>query len=206
MVTPTLKSALAGACEVLETSAGYALVAVAIYAVIFIDITGGGCLWDTVGHLRASSQEEVESADAIRVIKVHTPAVADKVSEDRILAVFDAAPPEGAVAAVYQAPDALMRPSERPAAAFTDVPADPKSGKAWKIGLQSELRHFTVYGRGEQTTSVSKSGGGVSVRAANAPATGLAARAKTEPVARPGVGSRLSSGALSASGASRNAR
>jgi len=80
------------------------------------------------------------------------------------------------------------------------------------FGIQGALRRFTVYGDGEQTTSASMNVGapGGSVASAPAPAVapteGSAAQATAAVAARAGVGSRLSRGALSASGSSRNVR
>jgi hypothetical protein len=208
-MTAKVKSVLTVASEAIETAAGFALVAVGIYAAIFVDVTGSGSLWKTMHHIKEVSQEGLESPNATRVMKVPTQPAVEKVHEDRMLAVFDSPAPEGTVAAVYQAPDAT---TQRPAAAFTDTPADPNSGKTWKRGLEGQLRNFTVYGNGEQTTSASMSGGGVSARASgvSAPAVasagGSAARAETAAAARPGMGTHLSRGALSASDSSRNVR
>ncbi len=206
-MTAKVKSALVVASEMVETAAGYALVAVGIYAALFVDITGGGSLWKMMRHMQASSTEGLESPNATRVVKVPTQASEEKVHEDRILAVFDAAPPEGTVAAVYQASDAT---GQRPEAAFTDTPADPRSGKSWKRGIKGELRQFTVYGKGDQTTSASLAGGVATTHAAPvaAPAAteGSPAHAETAAESRPGMSSRMSRGALSASDSSRNVR
>ncbi|MCM2303910.1 MAG: hypothetical protein NDJ72_04360 [Elusimicrobia bacterium] len=206
-MTAKVKPVLTVLSEALETAAGYALVALGIYAAVFVDLTGGGSLWQTMRHYKQTSQEGIESPNATRVIKVPTQAVEQKVHEDRMLAVFDEEPP-AEVAAVYQAPE---KAGQRPAAAFTDTPADPTSGKTWKRSLKGELRNFTVYGKGDQTTSASMSvaaapGGYDSpALAASAPAES-AARAQTEAAARPGVGSRMSRGALAASETTRNVR
>ncbi|MBI2384609.1 MAG: hypothetical protein HYV14_01220 [Elusimicrobia bacterium] len=206
-MTAKVKSVLTVVSEALETAAGYALVAVGIYAAIFVDMTGGGSLWNTLRHFQATSREGIESPNATRVIKVPTQVVEEKVHEDRILAVFDDASPATEVAAVYEAPESA---ASRPSAAFTDTPADPKSGKTWKKGIKGELRNFTVYGKGDQTTSAAMPVG-TAVRddtpaVAATAAAGSAARAATEAAARPGVGSRLSRGALAASETSRNVR
>jgi len=206
-MTAKVKSVLTVVSEAVETAAGYALVAVGIYAALFVDMTGGGSLWNTLRHFQATSQEGIESPNATRVIKVPTQAVAEKVHEDRMLAVFDDAPPPTEVAAVYEAPESA---ASRPSAAFTDTPADPKSGKTWKKGIKGELRNFTVYGKGDQTTTAAMTLGTAahddSPAVAAAASAGSAARANTEAAARPGVGSRLSRGALSASETSRNVR
>lgn len=208
-MTAKVKSALTVLSEALETAAGYALVAVGIYAAIFVDMTGGGSLWKTMRHMQATAHEGLESPNATRVIKVPTQAIAEKVHEDRILAVFDEAPPDGMVTALYQVPGSGNR---RPEAAFTDTPAEPTTGKTWKRGIKGELRNFTVYGNGDQTTSATANGGGATSRAAVAEARPVAAaaespaRAETAAAARPGMSSRLSRGALAASETSRNVR
>ena len=206
-MTAKVKSVLTVVSEAFETAAGYALVAVGIYAALFVDMTGGGSLWNTLRHFQATSQEGIESPNATRVIKVPTQAVAEKVHEDRMLAVFDDAPPATEVAAVYEAPESA---ASRPSAAFTDTPADPKSGKTWKRGIKGELRNFTVYGKGDQTSTAAMTLGPAahddSPAVAAAATTGSAARANTEAAARPGVGSRLSRGSLAASETSRNIR
>jgi hypothetical protein len=207
-MTAKVKSVLTVASEAVETAAGYALVAVGLYAVLFVDMTGGGSLWKNLHHIHEVSQEGLESPNATRVVKVATLPTVEKVHEDRMMAVFDEPAPTGTVAAVYQAPDAT---GQRPSAALTDTPADPSSGKTWKRGLKGELRTFTVYGNGQQTTSASASVG-TSVRAAavSAPAVasaeGSPARSDTATAARPGMGSRLSRGGLSESETSRNIR
>lgn len=207
-MTAKVKSVLTVASEVFETVAGYALVAVGIYAALFVDVTGGGSLWKSLNHIQEVSSEGVQSPNATRVIKVPTQAIETKVHEDRILAVFDEPEPEGMVAAVYQAPDAS---GQRPSAALTDTPAEPTSGKSWKKGLKGELRNFTVYGKGEEATVASMAAGSSLPKAAArepavAVAAGSAAHAHTEAASRPGMSSRLSRGALSASETSRNVR
>jgi hypothetical protein len=207
-MTAKVKSALTVVSEALETAAGYALVAVGLYAAVFVDMTGGGSLWKTMRHYQSTAQEGLESPNATRVVKVPTQAVEEKAHEDRMLAVFDS-PPPAEVAAVFQAPEAA---GQRPEAAFTDVPADPNSGKTWKRGLKGELRNFTVYGTGDQTTTAVMNAAAPAHRADDSPAysaasaAGSAARAPTEAAARPGVGSRLSRGALAASETTRNVR
>ncbi len=203
-MTAKVKSMLTIVSEVVETAAGYAFLAVGIYSALFIDISGNGSLWNTLRHLQDGGSETAAAPNATRVIKVPTQVVAGKAHEDRILAVFDSAPPVD-VAAVYQAPE---NAAGRPEAAFTDTPADPEAGKSWKVGLKGELRNFTVYGKGDQTTSAAAA---APVKAAPASqtvaaASGSAAHAAAESAARPGMGSRLSRGALAASDSSRNIR
>jgi hypothetical protein len=206
-MTAKAKSVLSVAGEALETAAGYALIAVALYAALFVDFTGGGSLWKTMGYLHETAQEGLESPNATRVVKVATQAPEEKAHEDRILAVFDTGPKEQIAAAVYQAPDAT---NQRPSAALTDTPADPKAGKSWKRGLTGELRNFTVYGAGQQTTSASLPQASAASQAGSASAKGAGAApqhaSEAAVVARPGLGSRMSSGGMASSDASRNVR
>lgn len=207
-MTAKVKSVLTVASEAVETAAGYALIAVGLYAALFVDVTGNGSLWKSMHTIQETSSESVSSPNATRVVKVPTQAVVEKEYEDRMLAVFDEAPPATEIAAVYPAPE---KSGQRPSAAFTDTPADPKSGKSWKKGIKGELRNFTVYGKGEQTSATSmKSGASLpdpyEPELAVAPTPGSAAHTETASASRPGVGSRLSRGALSASESSRNVR
>jgi len=208
-MTAKVKSVLSVAGEAVETAAGYALLAVGIYTAVFVDLTGGGSLWNILHHVQTTAQEGIVLPNATRVIKVPVRHVEEKVHEDRMLAVFDAAPVATTVAAVYAAPDA---PEQRPSAALTDVPAEPTSGKSWKKGLRGELKRFTVYGKGEQTSSASVTAAAArseeSYEASRAvvAAAGTAAGADTTAASRPGMSSRMSRGALSASDTSRNIR
>lgn len=206
-MTAKVKSVLSVASDALETAAGYALLAVGIYAAVFVDLTGGGSLWSSLRHVKDSAQEGIVSPNATRVVKVAAQYSEEKVHEDRMMAIFDPAPSETIVAAVYPAPDAS---EQRPAAALTDTPAEPTSGKVWKKGLQGELQRFTVYGKGEQTSSASAAAAppAANYEAARAvvAVAGSAAGANTQAASRPGMGSRMSRGALSASDTSRNVR
>jgi len=206
-MTAKVKSMLTVVSEVVETAAGYAFLAVGIYSALFIDVTGNGSLWNTLRHLKDGGSETAAGPNATRVIKVPTQVVAGKAHEDRILAVFDEPQPADTVA-VYQAPESV---GERPEAAFTDTPADPDAGKTWKVGLKGELRNFTTYGKGDQTTSATASAPAATPALAPAAqtvvaASGSAGHAAAESAARPGMGSRLSRGALAASETSRNVR
>ncbi len=210
-MTAKVKSVLTVASEALETAAGYALVAVGLYAVLFVDMTGGGSLWNNLRHAKETAQEGLESPNATRVIKVPTQVSVERPHEDRMLAVFDNTPPATEVAAVYPTQEAV--PS-RPSSALTDTPADPTSGKTWKRSLKGEMRSFTVYGKGDETTSASMSSGGGSVHSAVAAAPAVAAAEGSAAVAgsaastgaRPGMSTHLSHGSLSGSETSRNVR
>ena len=207
-MTAKARTLLTIVSEAVETAAGYALVVVGICSAIFVDVTGNGSLWKSMHHFQTTAQESLQSPNATHVIKVPTQPLVEKVHEERMLAVFDEAPPSGTVAAVYQDPASA---GLRPSAAFTDTPSDPSSGKTWKRSLKGVLRNFTVYGTGEQSSSASAAGAaGSAPTSTSAPkvvaAAGSAARAETVAAARPGVGSHLSHGALAASDTSRNVR
>ncbi|MBI5247660.1 MAG: hypothetical protein HY923_10800 [Elusimicrobia bacterium] len=205
-MTAKVKSVMTVASEALESAAGYALLVIGIYTAVFVDVTGGGSLWNNMRHLKEDASAGIESPNAVRVIKVPVQAEAEPEHQDRILAVFDTQPKTGEVAAVYQPAEAGVT---RPSAAFTDTPADPNSGATWKRGIKGNMRTFTVYGKGEQTSSA------VASRSAAAPieptvaavaGTPASASATAPAAARPGMSSRLSRGALSASETSRNVR
>ena len=132
-MTAKARTVLTVISEVLETAAGYALVAVGIYSALFVDMTGSGSLWKTMHHFQDTVQEGVQSPNATRVIKVPTQPLVEKAHEDRMMAVFDDAPPSGTIAAVYESPESS---AHRPSAAFTDTPADPNSGKTWPSRLK----------------------------------------------------------------------
>ncbi len=208
-VASTGKAMLAVVAEVLETAVGYALIAAGFYAVLFVDLTGGGSLWRTMRHWQSDSSQRLEPPSAARVITVPALPLVAKSENERMMSFFDKEPTNGNFTALYPAPDAVSR---RPSVAFLDAPAEPKSGKTWKRGIRGSLRKFTVYGKGDQTTSATMSGGGAPAPEESAlarralAAEGSPARAETSSVARPGVGLRMSRGVLSASGASRNVR
>ncbi len=204
-MTAKAKSVLGVLSEAVETAAGYALVAVGLYAVIFVDMTGGGSLWNNMRHIK--EDQALESPNATRIIKVPVQATEEKQHEDRILAVFDEPNKSGEVAALYPTPESTPT---RPSAAMTDTPAEPTAGKTWKRSLKGEMRTFTVYGKGEQTSAAS-SKGGVSTQAeptqVQAVSESAAVAASAAPTAsRPGMGGHLSHGSLSGSETTRNIR
>ncbi len=203
-MTAKVKSVLVVVSEAVETAAGYALVAVGLYAVIFVDMTGGGSLWN---NLRNVKDEGRESPTATRVIKVPTQVREEKAHEDRILAVFDDPTPKTEVAAVHRAPDAV---EQRSSVELTDSPAEPGAAQSWKRSIKGEMRSFTVYGRGEQTTSASATASkyvaAESAATLAAPGAPAAASASAPAASRPGMGSRLTRGGVSSSDATRNVR
>lgn len=174
-----VKEAFRWLSEAVETACGWALFALTLYALIFVDLTGNGSAWNS---LRGVARE---AAPITRVsVQQH-----EANTGDRMLIASSAQEAPAPVAAA------------RPAAAMTDAPAEPAAKKDWKSHLAGKLRSFVVYGQGEQTTSASASmAPAASVSAAPAaPAAptpsvpGSAYRAGAAAAARPGIGTRVSS-------------
>lgn len=157
-----LREAVSWTSDAVETACGWALYVAVVYAVLFVDMGGRGNLWS---HLRAmwrESQPAVAEHEGVRVIKL-APEIApreDSFNYNYLSAEKDDGKARVAVNAV------------KPRMELTDVPADPGAKKDWKRGLQGELRRFTVYGHGSETTSASAS---VAARPAASPAGAPAA-------------------------------
>ncbi|MBI3564157.1 MAG: hypothetical protein HY079_03060 [Elusimicrobia bacterium] len=195
-MAPKVKEALSWVSEAVETAAGWAVVFVIAYALLFMDFNGNGRLVDT---FKAAAREALGMAPAPRQVAVRTrvvpvrPVDEARVAQDRMFAIPEVADQEirVPVAAADQ-----PRPSEQ----ITDAPADASAGGDWRKHLSTKLRTFTVYGRGETTSSASAAVQDAPASAAakaSAPtpaAPGSAARlgASTPPAARPGVSSRVS--------------
>lgn len=172
-----VKEVVRGISDALETVCGWALLALALYALVFMDLTGNGSAWNS---LRGVARE------AAPVARVAVLPQEEGSGRDRMLVASGG----------LEAPPA--RDSVRPAAAMTDAPAERAAKGDWKVPLTGKLRSFAVYGHGEQTTSASVS---VSPAASAAPAEpaaptasvpGSAYRAGVSAAARPGIGARVS--------------
>lgn len=211
-MAPKVRSVVSALSEALENAAGWALLAVGVYAALFVDMTGAGSLWSS---LRGLSGHAAVVEDAPRAVqKVTVPARdierADP-NQERFLVIEEPKDPNAVVTAQVPAPDAYQRRAE---AAYTDSPADPQAGKTWKKSLKGELRSFTVYGQGESRSSASASVGSSTSRQAPAAAQtssiaaagGSAARLGAASGSRPGIGSRLSGASGAASDSVRNVR
>lgn len=212
-MAPKVKSVVTILSDAVETAAGWALLAVGVYAALFIDVTGGGSLWNSLRGLSGHAVAVEEMPRAVQKVTVPAHDIErNDPNQERFLVIDTPEDRNGMITAQVPAPDAYAK---RPEAAYTDSPADPKAGKSWKKSLKGELRTFTTYGQGEQTTSASASAGrsaGVSSsRSSNAPvaiaaAGGSAAHLGAASGSRPGVGSRLSGASGAAADSVRNIR
>lgn len=198
-----VKSFLSSASEIIETAAGWALLAAGAYSILFVDITGGGSLWNSLRGIKGHSAERIPAS--YQVVKVDPRAKEGPSDQDRILTAFEE-PATEPVKASVPAPDSTVRPADT----LTDSPADPSAAdKDWKRSIKGELRSFTVYGRGEQA-SVSATMAEVPAQTqqpilatANSPAVkGLTSGA----AARPGTGTRVRAAATAAPDGVRNIR
>lgn len=183
-----LRQAADWTSEALETASGWALSLAIAYALLFVDIGGRGALFS---HIRSMLREgrpapAAAAYEGVRVIKLG-PAQERRAEGLQYSYVREESGEGQAVVAVAQ---------ERGVSALTDSPADPLAAKDWKRGLKSELRKFTVYGNGSQTTSAA-----VSVQPVAAPAetaasaaavatAGSAYRQGFDAAARPAIGAR----------------
>lgn len=194
-MAPKVKEAMGVVSDALETAAGWAIIALAVYGILFVDVTGNGRLWDAI---RGVAKDTVAVAPApkggvqMRVVPVRPPDMEVK-TQNHMLLVPEA--PEEELHVSVSAP-AAGAPDQ-----LTDAPADDHAGKDWRVGLQGNLRKFTVYGQGEEHSSASASAGSAPAAAAR---TTTASRAAATPVAagsayhlgstaeaRPGISSRV---------------
>lgn len=194
-MAPKVKEALSWLSEAAETAAGWATVALIAYALLFMDLNGNGRLVDTFS---AAAREALGLAPAPKPVAVQTrvvpvrPVDEAKVAQDRMFALPEESQQE---IRVPVAANDQPRPET-----LTDAPADASAGKDWRKHLSTQLRTFTVYGRGEQSSSASASatnaapGSAPSAAVPTPAAPGSAARlgSATPAVARPGVSSRAS--------------
>jgi len=177
-----LKEAARWFSDAIETACGWALLALTLYALIFMDLTGNGSAWNSLRGV---------ARDAAPVTRVSVVPHEDAGGRDRMLIASSGQEQSTPAAA------------QRPAAAMTDAPAERASKGDWKAHLTGKLRSFVVYGQGEQTTSASvsasPSSSGVGASSSQSPAAaptpavpGSAYRAGASAVARPGIGARVS--------------
>lgn len=194
-MAPKVKEAVGWISEAVETAAGWAIVAVALYGLLFVDMTGNGRLWDAI---RGVAQDSFSAKPAtrgdvaveVRRVPVRPPDMSVK-AQNRMLLIPEVPDREIDVAVVA---------SQQPAAAadrVTDAPADAHAGKDWRVHLKGELRRFTVYGQGEERSSASAavSQGPLATAVADSaptPATAASAyRVGSGAAARPGIGARV---------------
>ena len=189
------RSFMSALSDSLETAAGWAIAAILLYAIVFMDITGNGSLWSAARGLTEDKLKE-------KSFQVVTPASKEERGSAILVAGGLTAPvPEPAKAAL--APAAAPPAPARPEAAMTDSPADPDAaqGDSWKPKLKGDLRKFTVYGKGEQrsVTSAAPSGGVSAGAAAYSKPAGFPAAVDSPASrsagarARPGLSTRVQS-------------
>ena len=199
--------------DAFETACGWALCVVALYALLFANISGNGTLWDSLRGVFTDKAIPVPMNAAVEMRVVPMRPVDKMVTaQNRMLMVPDEPEKEFSVP--------VLAPQQQPARAadqITDAPADAKAGKDWRKHLTTSFRTFTTYGYGEQlgsaSASVSPAQGaskGTLVRAAATPATPATAvsayRAGVAAQARPGVSTHVSQLGAGASDGVRNIR
>jgi hypothetical protein len=195
-MAPKVKEAVDWAKEAVETACGWAAVVVVAYALLFMDFNGNGRLIDSI---KGAAQEAMGVAPAPRPVALRTrvvpvrPVDEAKVAQDRMFAIPEVANEEIRVPVV-----AADQP--RVADEMTDAPADTNAKGDWRKHLTSSLRSFTVYGRGDQSSSASASaskGTAATKVSAPAPTAAVAVSAfsqgsSTPAQARPGVSDHVS--------------
>jgi hypothetical protein len=77
-----VKSILSTASDALEAAAGYSLIAMGLFGVVFMDVSGSGSLLSALGHLSSTIQEERAFPGATRVIEVPARPTVVKTYED----------------------------------------------------------------------------------------------------------------------------
>jgi len=178
-----IKEAARWFSDAVETACGWALLALVLYALFFVDLTGQGSAWVA---LRGVAHEVVP------VERVSLLQREDSIGRDRML-----------IASGGQEEAAPAAAQVRPAAALTDAPAERAATGDWKAHLTGKLRSFSVYGRGEQTSSASvsaapaysasrESASPAGAVAPTASVPGSAYRAGVAAPARPGISTRVS--------------
>ena len=203
-MAPKVKAALGVVSGALETMCGWAFCVVALYALLFMNLTGNGCLWDSLrGVVQDAAPERARDGVRVemRVVPVRPPDMAR--AQNRMLAIPDS---DTALNVRVEAPDQGRQPGQ-----ITDAPADATAKKDWRPHLNGRLRTFTVYGQGEQSSSAAiparGSAGGAVVRSVAATAASASIASAPTPAAagsayrigamtgeaRPGISDHVSS-------------
>jgi hypothetical protein len=189
-----LREAADWTSEALETACGWALYLAIAYAILFVDFTGRGHLWSNVASMWKEGQAATAVAqhDGVRVIKL---GPAPEKRDDGVGMSFE----YDYTKKNEEQDKAVVAVNERQVTEMTDSPADPEAkSKDWKRSLKGELRTFTVYGNGEQTSSASSAGqaaykapaqGQALVADAAVPQSAYVAGADA-PTTRPAIGGR----------------
>jgi len=200
-MAPKVKEAMSWMSDAVETAAGWAIVAVAVYGLLFVDMTGNGRLWDAIrGVAQDSVPAKTPGNVAVQIRRVPVrPADYETKAQNRMLLVPEVPDKEIEVAVVAPQPASGDQ--------LTDAPADAHAGKDWRVHLKGEMRKFSVYGKGEERSSASASAVSAPAAAraqdvavsAPTPAAAVSAyRAGSAAEARPGIGdhvTRVSDGA-----------
>ena len=162
-----VKAALGVMTDALETAAGWAFCAIALYALLFVNMTGNGTLWDSLRGVVMDAPAPIEKNATVqtRVVPMR-PVDAMEKAQNRMLMVPDVPEKE------FSVPVLAQNQPVRAIDQITDAPADVKAGKDWRRHLTGSLRTFTVYGQGDEHSSAEAS-------ASAAPAASVAAAAPT---------------------------
>ena len=166
-----VKAALGVMTDALETAVGWAFCTVALYALLFVNMTGNGTLWDSLRGVVMDVPAPIQKNAAVqtRVVPVR-PVDAMGKAQNRMLMVPDVPDKE------FSVPVLAQNQPVRAADQITDAPADARAGKDWRKHLTGSLRTFTVYGQGDERSSASAS---ATSAAPAAPAASVAAAAPT---------------------------
>jgi hypothetical protein len=187
-MAPKVKEAMSCLSDAMEMAAGCALVVVAAYAILLVDLTGNGRLWDAARGLAFDSTAPAplqNTAVVTRAVPVRPQGLEER-AQSRMLVLPEVPDKEVKVAVLA---------SEQPfrAEALTDALSDAQPGKDWRVHLNGGLRTFTVYGKGDERSSASASATASAAPAAAvvpAPTPAVAAsayRAGAASGARPGI-------------------
>jgi len=196
-MAPKVKAAVDVVTDAFATAVGWAFCGVALYALLFVNMTGNGSLWDSLRGVVLDEPAKAPSDVSVqtRVVPVR-PVDAMEKAQNRMLMVPEVPEKEFSVPVVAQTQPA------RHADQITDAPADSKAGKDWRKHLTGSLRTFTVYGEGDEHSSASASAttmpapAAQSAAEASAPApiratASSAYRAGLGAAARPGVSDHI---------------
>jgi hypothetical protein len=180
-MAPKVKEAMGVMSDALETACGWAFVAVALYALLFVNMTGNGTLWESMRgvFLDASIAPPKDAAVQVRTVPVR-PVDAMATAQNRMLMV------PGEPEKEFKVPVLAANQPTRAAGQITDAPSDGKTGTDWHKHLDGSLRKFTVYGAGEQHSSASasaKSGSSASGSSGASTSRAVAVQAATPSVA-----------------------
>lgn len=206
-MAPKVKEAMSWMSDAVETAAGWAIVVVAAYGLLFVDMTGNGRLWDAIrGVAQDSAPAKTPGNVAVQIRRVPArPADYETKAQNRMLLVPEVPDKEIEVAVAAPQPEAM-----------TDAPADAHAGKDWRVHLKGDMRKFAVYGKGEERSSASAAAASapagapraqaVAVSAPTPAISGSAYSAGAAAEARPGIGNHVTRVTDGASDGVRNFR